>query len=270
MGLFSSKSGNTQPSTSDESANLARSRARHRLIGAAVLLAVGVIGFPMIFETQPRHGPAEIPRVVQRNDAKVDASTLPKVAERAATPPSPTASGASAEVAGSARAGDAERGNPMASGPVDRVPAPAPQASAVLTTPQSTAAAAAATTAVAAAAAPKPVAKPAAAEPKAVAVLANPAPNASAHAAASKPAAASTGAGRFVVQVGAYAQDAGVREARGMLEKAGLRSYTQVIKTSAGKRTRVRAGPYANREEADAAAAKARAAGLTPSVVPLD
>ncbi|MBS0466818.1 MAG: SPOR domain-containing protein, partial [Proteobacteria bacterium] len=31
-----------------------RRRARHRLIGAAVLVLVGVIGFPLVFDTQPR------------------------------------------------------------------------------------------------------------------------------------------------------------------------------------------------------------------------
>ena len=31
-----------------------RRRARHRLIGAAVLVLVAVIGFPLVFDTQPR------------------------------------------------------------------------------------------------------------------------------------------------------------------------------------------------------------------------
>ena len=46
----------------------ARTRARQRLIGAVVLLAIGIIGFPLVFETQPRpipvDVPIEIPRVV--------------------------------------------------------------------------------------------------------------------------------------------------------------------------------------------------------------
>lgn len=38
-----------------------RRRARHRLIGASVLVAVGVIGFPLLFDTQPRPIPVDIP-----------------------------------------------------------------------------------------------------------------------------------------------------------------------------------------------------------------
>lgn len=49
--------------TGDESVavQLARTRARRRLIGALVLLAIGVVVFPMVFETQPRPLPRDIP-----------------------------------------------------------------------------------------------------------------------------------------------------------------------------------------------------------------
>jgi DedD protein len=38
---------------------LARTRARRRLLGAAVLVMAGVIGFPLVFETQPRPVPVD-------------------------------------------------------------------------------------------------------------------------------------------------------------------------------------------------------------------
>lgn len=38
-----------------------RVRARHRLLGAAVLVAAGVIGFPLLFDSQPRPIPVDIP-----------------------------------------------------------------------------------------------------------------------------------------------------------------------------------------------------------------
>ena len=38
-----------------------RQRARHRLMGAAVLIGLGVIGFPMLFDSQPRPIPVDIP-----------------------------------------------------------------------------------------------------------------------------------------------------------------------------------------------------------------
>ena len=38
-----------------------RKRARHRLIGAGVLVLIGVIGFPLLFDTQPRPIAVDIP-----------------------------------------------------------------------------------------------------------------------------------------------------------------------------------------------------------------
>jgi DedD protein len=75
--------------------------------------------------------------------------------------------------------------------------------------------------------------------------------------------------GRFVVQIGAFADTAVAREARTKVEKLGLRTYTQAIETDAGKRTRVRLGPFGSRDEAEAAAAKVKAAGLPAAVLTL-
>ena len=47
----------------------ARTRARQRLIGAVVLLAIGIIGFPLVFETQPRPIPIDVPIEIPRRDA---------------------------------------------------------------------------------------------------------------------------------------------------------------------------------------------------------
>ena len=44
-----------------ESVEDMRRRARHRLIGAAVLVLIGVVGFPLLFDTQPRPIPVNIP-----------------------------------------------------------------------------------------------------------------------------------------------------------------------------------------------------------------
>ena len=40
--------------TPAESVEAMRRRARHRLIGASVLVVLGVVGFPLLFDTQPR------------------------------------------------------------------------------------------------------------------------------------------------------------------------------------------------------------------------
>jgi DedD protein len=86
--------------------------------------------------------------------------------------------------------------------------------------------------------------------------------------AASEAASEST-APRFVVQFGAFADDNAARDARAKIEKLGLKTYAQVIGASAGRRTRVRVGPFANRVDADKAAARIEAAGMTANVLTL-
>ncbi len=76
-------------------------------------------------------------------------------------------------------------------------------------------------------------------------------------------------AARFVVQVGAYSDPGALRQARQRVERLGLQTYTQVVDTAAGPRTRVRIGPYASRDQADAAAAKVKAAGLPAAILVL-
>jgi DedD protein len=88
-------------------------------------------------------------------------------------------------------------------------------------------------------------------------------------AAAAAPAPVPAKGGRYVVQVGAYADPAMLHEARQKVEKLGLKTYTQVIEGDAGKRTRVRVGPFASREEASSAAARVKGAGLPANVVTL-
>jgi DedD protein len=78
---------------------------------------------------------------------------------------------------------------------------------------------------------------------------------------------AGSGDGRVVVQVGAYTDEGKVREVRQKLEKAGFKTYTQVVDTGEGKRTRVRVGPFASRAEAEKAAAKIKSLNLPASLL---
>lgn len=86
-----------------------------------------------------------------------------------------------------------------------------------------------------------------------------------------RPAAAAQpeAAGRFVVQVGAFSEAASARDARAKAEKLGLKTYTQVVETSAGQRIRVRVGPFTSREQAQQAADKLKAAGLPGAILTL-
>ncbi|QRX82559.1 SPOR domain-containing protein [Glaciimonas sp. PAMC28666] len=74
--------------------------------------------------------------------------------------------------------------------------------------------------------------------------------------------------GKFVIQVAALASQDKVDELQGKLNDAGIRSYTQKVKTSAGERIRIRVGPFASKEEAEKARARLAPLGLSGSLVP--
>lgn len=225
----------------------ARAQARRRLVGAVVLLGAGVIAFPLLFETQPRPIPVDIPIQIPSRDGAAPLAmpaSRPAALVAAASAAAPAPAAKVAPPAASLPAASAEpRVEPTrTTAPAKPAPAPTP--------------------------APVPVPIETAPTPKA--------PASAPKAAASAPKAAEPAVrpgteapGRFVVQVGAFAEAAAVREARGKLEKLGLPSYTQAVQTASGTRTRVRLGPFGTREEADKAAAKAKTAGLAGTVLAL-
>ena len=254
-----------------ESIEVMRRRARHRLIGAAVLVLVGVIGFPLLFDTQPRPIPVDIPiEIPDRNKvaplvvpAPVADAPAAKPAAPATPEPAPTAAVQRPAPSRTAAANGLAEGEELVPSarpaPAKPTPAPAP-------------AAAAAKPAV------KHDAKPPAAPVPSPAPEPKPAGRAddSARARAllegrstEAPAAASAEEARFIVQVGAFADAEKAREARTKVERAGLKTYTQVVDTKDGKRTRVRVGPFTNRAEADKAAARIKALDLSASVLTL-
>lgn len=205
-----------------ENVDAVRKRAKHRLIGSAVLVLIGVVGFPLLFDSQPRPVPVDIAiDIPNKNTVKplVTPKPLPPLTPVAETPPAATAAVV--------------------------VPDTPPKEES-------------------AAAKPVPAAPPAPAVAKvdesarARALLDGKTP----------PSATETGV-RLVVQVGAYADAAKAREARFKLEKAGLKTYAQVVDTKEGQRTRVRVGPFTSRAEADQVAGKVKSLGLPVTILTL-
>jgi DedD protein len=242
MALFKfRKAGDGSPPSpaQPETIEALRRRARHRLIGAAVLVLLGIIGFPLLFDTQPRPVAVDIPiEIPDRNKAK----------------PLPPPATAAAQVA------QAKTPEP-APVPVPVPPkAASPQPDAAKPEPPKVEAA-------------KPKAEPplqAKAEP-----ATKPAAPDGARAQAlleGKPVQAGgsdAADGRFVVQVGAFADVAKARETRQKVERAGLKTYTHVAETREGKRIRVRVGPFATRAEADKAAGRIKELELPAAVLTL-
>ena len=73
----------------------------------------------------------------------------------------------------------------------------------------------------------------------------------------------------FAVQVGAFRDEAKLKQSREKLTGAGIVHYTERLDAKAGPLTRLRAGPFATREEAEAALAKLKLSALDGKVVPL-
>lgn len=71
----------------------------------------------------------------------------------------------------------------------------------------------------------------------------------------------------WVVTLDAFSDKKNVTQLRAKLSAAGVKSYTEPVKTSKGELTRVRAGPFASKEAADKARTKLEAMGLKPGAV---
>ena len=265
MAFFKFRKAGAEPTQSSqpESVEAMRKRAKHRLIGAVVLVLIAVIGFPLLFDTQPRPIAVDIPiEIPDRNKVK----PLPAPAPVAAT--SSVAAAPVVVAQASAAAGPVAAPEPA---PPTTVEAPPPKAE---PKPEVKAQAKPEPKVVAKAEA-KPEVKPEPkAEPKSPAKSDD---GAKARAllegkpieTVSSPASPAAAEGRFVVQVGAFADAGKAQETRKRVEKAGLKTYTHVADTREGKRIRVRVGPFGTRAEADKAADKIKGLDLPAAVLTL-
>ncbi|TSA11048.1 MAG: SPOR domain-containing protein [Comamonadaceae bacterium] len=220
-----------------ESIDVMRKRAKHRLLGAALLVLVGVLGFPLLFDKQPRPIAVDIPiEIPDRAKVKPLSIPAPAVAPRA-DEPAPVASATSTASAPTAPAAAAAPPQPVASDSIKPV---------VKTEPATL---------------QKPASATANADNggRAQALLDGRDP----------PAKVDAAEARFVVQVGAFADLAKAREVRQKLEQAGLKTYTQVLETKDGRRIRVRVGPFAGKSEADKAAEKIKKLNLPAATLSL-
>lgn len=73
----------------------------------------------------------------------------------------------------------------------------------------------------------------------------------------------------FAVQVGAFRDEAKLKQSREKLAAAGVVHYTERLDSKGGPLTRLRAGPFATRAEAEAALVKLKRATIDGKVVPL-
>ena len=247
-----------------QSVEIMRSRAKHRLIGACVLVLVGVVGFPLLFDSQPRPVAADIAIDIP-DKAQVKALLLPLPASAA---PQAVVAAPAAASAGSVLVEKAidpvESKLPLAAAPVESAKPQAPAVAVEKPVAKLTPAAPEAKPAAAAASAKAqvPVAVVDAAKPQAPTD-----DGAKAAALLEGKDVVAAAVIRYVVQVGAFSDGVKLREVRQKLEKAGLKTYTQVVDGKDGKRTRVRVGPFASQAEADKSDARVHSLELPATVL---
>ena len=223
-----------------------RKRAKQRLIGAVILVLIGVVGFPLLVDNQPRPIAVDIPiDIPDRNKVK----PLEPVTPPATSP---------AQASGPILQTPTPASPPVPQARVDKPAGPAPDAkSDAKSEPKADA---------------KPTPAPAPAidtGAKAQALLdASPLPK-TAVASVAPASAAAAAEERYIVQFGAFADVNKAREARLKVEAAGLKTYSQVADTKEGKRYRVRAGPFATKAEADKAAEQIKKLDLPVAILTL-
>ena len=224
----------------NQNIDVLRRRARYRLIGAVVLVLIAVVGFPLVFDTQPRPVAVDTPIVIP--DRQVVAPlTAPAEVPAAQAPAKPWKI---APETLSTQAG------------LDPTEQVVPPAAPVAAAPE------------AKLAENKPEAVEKAKEKHTDKADKTDDAKSKIKSEADKAKALLEGKAiaseRLIIQVGAFSDAAKLREVRQKLEKNGFKTYTQVVDKDGKPTTRVRVGPYDSRDEAEKMAARIRKLDLSP------
>lgn len=257
-----------QQALSDDEIQL-RGRARRRLIGAVTLVTVMVVTLPMVLDGESKQPGQDIvisippqtstgefsSRIVPVQEQPIaKQEPVPAAVPAAAATPAPAVAPALAEKAAPAEvpAAPVVAQSPQPAikkseiQPIrikeEQPQVPAPAQAAKTTEPESK-------KPVVAAAEPQPKPKEAPATRK-----------------DDKPAAKPE-SGTFVIQLGAFSSPANAKDRQAKLTALKVKFYTEKVKTASGERLRVRAGPYANRRDAERVLAKLKASGIKDGVV---
>jgi len=207
-------------------------RARHRLIGAAVLVLIAVVGLPRILDSSPKSAPNDIavnivtslpiPGADAKSDDKPKAEVVAEPVKEA--PKLALAPETKVEV----------KPEPKPETKVEPKPSPAPNKAAGLGL---------------------------AAGEEIIAAPTNSGSSASNN-------SASNGSGKYVIQIGAFASEERAKGWIAKLKEQKIPNYVLNKNASDGSKLYVlRAGPYADKDSAEAAEKKIKAMGLSPRLV---
>jgi len=222
-------------------------RARHRLIGAAVLVLIAVIGLPRILDNKPKSAP---------NDIAVNIVTslpIPGTETKSEIKPEEKPKADVPVEAPKEVAKEVSKSTPVAEAKTETKPEPKAEAKVDAKNESKPTAPVVNKAATMGLAAGEEVVATASSKPKA-----EDAPKTS----------AANGSSKYVIQIGAFASESNVKALVARLKNQNIPSYVS-NKTNAdgGKVFLVRAGPYTDRDAAETAEKKIKAMGLTPRLV---
>jgi DedD protein len=233
-----------------------KKRARRRLVGAVFFVSVVAVVLPMVMDHEPRQAVQDVEIRIPGQDEKPLApkfavAPVEKAPEKALEKPAPVAQ---PELKPTARVLEVVRdGETIEKAPEKLADKPAPKAE---SKPEK--------------APEKPAVKPAEKAPERLAdksmdkTRAEEAKRAAAilagQAGEAKPAAT---AGEYLILIGAFSNEANVKTLKAKLAEEGIKNFTEPLDTPQGKKTRVRAGPFASREAAEKALQKMQRIGVS-------
>lgn len=230
-----------------------KKRARRRLVGAIFFVSLVAVVLPMVMDHEPRQAVQDVEIRIPGQDEKpfapkFAAAPVDKVAEKTAEKSPVTAERAptaAPEVKPTARVLEAAK--------EVKTDTKAPEKSVDKAAPKPEKSTEKAPEKPAAKAQEKSVDKARAEDAKrAAALLAG-------HSAESKPA---DKGGEYLILIGAFSNDANVKNLKSKLGEQGIKTYSEPLDTPQGKKTRVRAGPFASRDAAEKALDKMQRIGV--------
>ena len=221
-----------------------KKRARRRLVGAVAFVSVVAIVLPMVMDHEPRQAVQDVEIRIPGQDEKPFApkfATAPVATPaEAATPKAPVDIEARPRVEPTTRVLEVVRDSPDAPAvskpekPVEKQVVKQPEKPAV----------------------DKPIEKPLQKtdDAKRAAAILSGAP---------VEAKLQEKAGEYLILIGAFSNEANVRNLKAKLGEQGIKNFSEPLDTPQGRKTRVRAGPFPSRDAADKALAKMQRIGVS-------
>ena len=224
-----------------------KKRARRRLVGAFAFAGLAAVILPMVMDEEPKQQVQDVLIRIPGQDQTPFVNKLAKNAPEAGAPlvPPDAAEPEAAPNSAAPKAADATPANV----PVEKIPEK-PAENPVEKPVEKEAAKAPAKPEE------KKVADSAAKETqRAAAILGGKADDAAAN-------GNGAGNGQYVILIGAFSNPANVKQLQTKIGELGVKVYTEPLDSPGGKKTRVRAGPFANRDAADRALDKLKRIGV--------